>query len=106
MKLTKAWIGKEARVLWWDPRYDRVTSHSPKDHRDVPRGRAALARWTCYGLVEDITDGVLMLRKGMGEDPPGDQDPSHECEYDWIPEDLIISLTEMSPGAVTGEGTV
>jgi hypothetical protein len=104
MKLTKSVVGKVVRITWHDPRTMRLTSHFPDDHRDVPKGRRALAEWVEYGLVEAIDEGVLLLRQSMAHDPPGETNPTHELQYSVVPEDLIdvIAILNEDPRGDVG----
>ena len=104
MRVPKALLGKDVKVIWLDPKGGRMSSVFPSDHRDVPRGKMALAKWTTHGVVESIEDGVVVLRKALGEDPVTDRDQTHELEYDAIPEDLIVKIVEKTDGQAYGDG--
>jgi len=56
VRVSKSLIGKVVEVRWIDPR---------EQHHDTDRapfaGREALAKWIEWGVVHDITDGVLRL---------------------------------------------
>ena len=89
MKLSRSLVGKQVRISWRDPRTLRVTSHDTDGHRDVIKGRAALAEWNEWGLVECIDEGVLFLQQSIGIDPPKESDQQHELQYSVVPEELI-----------------
>ena len=89
MKLSKSLLGKVVRITWKDPREARIKSRYPGTHQDIVRGRASLATWTEYGIVEDMTEGVLHLQQGVATDPPGESDQEHEIVYSVVPEELI-----------------
>lgn len=89
MKIPKSLLGKAVRIQWKDPRSARVKSNFPDSHQDIVRGRASLATWTEYGLIEDVTEDVLHLRQGLAVDPPLETDQSHEVTLSIIPAELI-----------------
>ena len=88
MRVTKALVGKQVRIRWMDPRGFATISHFPTDHRDIPKGRALLARWEEWGTIDDITDGVEALQ-------------NQAVTYSAIPEVLIeyIAILEDKTGA-------
>lgn len=97
MKISKAYINKVVKLAWEDPRGggERCTI------KDAPRGKAALAKWTEYGLIDDITDGVLRIRHSEAYSPE-EVDPD-EAMFTWVVEDLITDIEELhvhkaSPG--------
>ena len=92
MKLSRALVGKQVRIVWKDPRTARLVSKFPDTHRDIVRGRQTLATWTEWGLVEDITEGVLHLRQGCAVDPPLETDQQHEVQLSIVPEELIEAV--------------
>ena len=97
MRLTRQLLNKQVRVTWKDPKEARVGSRY-EDHHDIPRGRASLATWVEWGLVEDITDGVLHLRQGRAIDPPLDQDRTYTVVLSVIPEELIEKVVMLVDG--------
>ena len=105
MKLSRSLLGKVVRITWKDPREARVKSRYPGTHQDIVRGRASLATWTEYGIVEDITEGVLHLQQGLAVDPPLETDQAHEITLSVVPEELIESvvvLSEISSPTIEG----
>ena len=92
MKLTKALMGKQARVRWRDQRSMSVSSgHS--DRHDIARGRKTLATWEEWGVVDSIEEGVLHLLQGIASDPPHETNRKDELTFSVIPEESIESLT-------------
>jgi len=91
MKIPKHYIGKVVKLTWEDPRGggERV------DIVSAPKGKAALAKWEEYGLVDDITDGVVRIRHSDAYSP-GDKDPD-EALFTWVVEDLVVSVVVLSP---------
>ena len=101
MRVTKALVGKQVRIRWMDPRGFDTISHFPTDHRDIPKGRALLARWEEWGTIDDITDGVVRLIQSVANDPPDEALQNQAVTYSAIPEVLIehIVILEDKPGA-------
>jgi len=91
MKIPKHYIGKVVKLTWEDPRGggERV------DIVSAPKGKAALAKWEEYGLVDDITDGVVRIRHSDAYSP-GDKDPD-EALFTWVVEDLVVGVVVLSP---------
>ena len=80
MKLTKALMGKQARVRWRDQRSMSVSSgHS--DRHDIARGRKTLATWEEWGVVDSIEEGVLHLLQGIASDPPHETNRKDELTF-------------------------
>ena len=98
MKVSKSYLGKVVAVQWMDPRWDRVAS-TDKDRSDVPRGRAALATWREYGVVDDITDGVVRIVHSAGEEGSRNMKDIGGDDFvcSWVPEELIESVTVYEP---------
>lgn len=63
--------------------------------RDMPKGRDALATWREYGLVQDITDGVVIIAHSIGRDAQATTDDEIHCSA--VPEALIEKLTVYQP---------
>ncbi len=106
MRLTKAVIGRVVEVTWRDPIGGRVTSKDLLHHSDVPKGWAALARWREYGVIDDMTDGIVRLVRGFGTDNHvTDESPVDEYDATWIPESLIETVkVYAAPEPVKEEG--
>ena len=105
MKLSRSLLGKIVRITWKDPRSARVKSHYPNTHQDIVRGRASLATWSEYGVVEDVTEGVLHLQQSLAIDPPLETDQQHEVILSIVPEELIeaiVVLTELGNPTIEG----
>lgn len=85
MKIGRHHIGKVVEVRWSDPNYGKT------DLAALRRGRAALAVWREYGVVHDITDGVVILVHSYGTlDEKPDKDD--EVCFTALPEDLIDTI--------------
>lgn len=95
MKITKHYIGKEVRITWLDPYSERTALHSAK------RGKAALAKWTERGVIDDVTEGVVRFIESQAFSP-GDSE-ADEAVMGWVPEDLIETCEVMEPIKEGGE---
>jgi hypothetical protein len=98
VKVSKSYLGKVVSVQWKDPRWDRVSS-TDKDRSDVPRGRAALATWREYGVIDDITEGVVRIVHSAGEEGSRSMKDIGGDDFvdSWVPEELIESVTVYEP---------
>lgn len=103
MRVPRALIGKDVKIIWRDPTGWKGESSFPSDHRDLPKGRNGLARWVTHGLIEDITEGVVRITKTWGEDPIVEKEQTHRLEVDYIPEELITTVVELKIDSVHGE---
>lgn len=61
----------------------------------VPRGEQALATWIEYGVIGDITDGIVRIDHSQGENPPLDHDRGREVMSTWVHEALVEQITEL-----------
>lgn len=102
MRVPRSLVGKEVRITWLDPTGWKGESSFPSDHRDLPRGRAGLAKWVTYGKIEDLTDGVVRITKCMGEDAIFEKEQTHRMEVDFLPEELIQTIAEFSVKEIYG----
>lgn len=85
MKAGKHLIGKFVEIQWRDPA-GGVTRQQLKD---APIGRAALATWREYGVVDNITDGVVRIVHSAGAEPGEPADSTDEICMSAVPEELI-----------------
>lgn len=94
MRVGKQYLGKFVAVRWMDPNYDRVDSDKLK------KGREALATWVEYGVIHDITDGVVLIAHSMssaaGEPPPPEN--TDEIARTAVHESLIEKITVYEAG--------
>lgn len=101
MKVPKSYIGKLVEIQWADPNDDRMALHK------LTRGRLALATWREYGLVYDISDGVVMIAHSIGYEagrpllltaPPEEAMKGlDELDRTAVQEDLIEKITVFVP---------
>jgi hypothetical protein len=89
MNVPKRLIGSIVAATWRDPGFDR----SPL--RTAKKGLAALATWTEYGMVDDVTDGIVRIVHSAGHDP-GVEETDEIC-YTVIHEALIEKLVVLEP---------
>lgn len=92
MKVGKHYLGKMVEVVWMDPNYSRM------DSMYIQRGRAALVTWKEYGIVYDVTDGVVLLVHSITSNNgmPG-MDNHDEISRTALPESLIEAMTILTP---------
>lgn len=81
MKISKSLIGHEVKLTWKDPAGGRI------DMDKAQKGREALATWVEYGMIDDVTDGVVRFIQSKGYSS-GRPDPD-EGMFGWVPEELI-----------------
>jgi len=82
-------LGRVVEIKWTDPNTDRSAITSLK------KGRVALATWTEYGIVYDITDGIVLIVHSMAASPGVEE--TDEVVRTAVPESLIESLVVFSP---------
>lgn len=92
MKITRAYVGKVVEVQWRDPNFRRCEQH------EVIKGLDALATWREFGVVHDVTDGVVQVvhsaARNVGSKPG---EPDDELAYTSIHEALIERITVFQP---------
>lgn len=98
MKVGRAYLGKQVKLTWRDPR--EAVIHE-LDH-PFARGQGALATQVNYGLIDDITEGVVRIRHNEASHPQDRPNPS-EWSVTWVPEELIVAVelpndTPKNPG--------
>mgnify|MGYP001576008261 FL=1 len=90
MKIGRQLIGKTVAVTYVDPNYGKI------ELAKLKRGRAALATWTEYGVVHDVSEGVLILIHSIGKLCPDDATADEVC-CTAIPEDIVETMVVLSP---------
>jgi hypothetical protein len=90
MRVPRSIVGKVVEIIWRDPGTDR------KPLRDALKGSAALASWKEYGLVDDLTDGVVRVIHSAGYDPG--ETEIDEISYTVVPEALVEKVTVYTAG--------
>jgi hypothetical protein len=68
----------------------------------LKKGRASLATWKEYGVVYDITEGVLLLAHSLAVEAGGFIETPDEIERTAIPESLIEKITLFDPTRTEG----
>lgn len=92
MRVGRQYLGKEVRVTWRDPHQgDRIPLDS------APKGKAALATWTEWGRIDDLTDGIVRLVHSEAKNPPYESEPGVEVVPTYIPEELIEDIVVLEP---------
>lgn len=97
MRLSRNLIGKVVEIEWMDPTTCKFKSHTPEDKSSLPKGRAALATWTEYGLLDDVTDGVVRLLQSIGTDAVVEKERVEDYTALFVPEALIEKVTVLIP---------
>lgn len=94
MKIGRQYLGRVCEVVWRDPKWDRVVSVDTNNRSDIPRGMAALARWREYGVIDDITEGVIRIVHSAGDcagrNPASTDADEYVCT--WVPEALVETI--------------
>jgi hypothetical protein len=85
MNVPRRLIGKVVSIQWCDPNNARGPIETLK------RGRAALATWTEFGTLHDVTDGVVLIVHSYATEPGGER--PDECQRTAIHEALIEKVT-------------
>ena len=91
MKVLKTYLGKTCQITWRDP----ISENDRMEIDKAPKGNVALAMWVEYGVIDDLTDGVVRFQHSVAHDP-GEAKP-HEALFGWIPEDLIENIVVLVP---------
>lgn len=90
MKVSRNYYGKLVKLTWrGDPIKARV------DRKNRPMGRAGLAMWVEYGVVDTVVDGVVHLIHSEAYSPG--QSEWDELEETRVPEDLVESIVIYEP---------
>lgn len=63
MNIPRRLIGRTVEVTWKDPNSWKGPIES------LTRGRAALATWKEYGVLYDVTDGVVLIAHSLAHSP-------------------------------------
>jgi hypothetical protein len=98
VKISQKCIGKVVKIVWWDP-----SGPERMPMKDALKGRPALGKWTEYGVIDDITDGVVRLRQSEARDGRGIPNDDDEGSYTWTLEELVESIEILEP--VKDDGT-
>jgi hypothetical protein len=91
MKVPKAYVGKYVSLQWMDPTFTRV------ELNELKKGREALSTWQEYGVVHDITDGVVLIIHSAARVAGQPEGTTDEIAYTSIPESLIEKITIFQP---------
>ena len=92
MKVTKNYLNQVVALKWVDP----CTAGERLDLDKAPKGREALAKWEEFGLIDDITDGVVRLRYAHAWEDVNADTPN-EAVFTWLPEELITEIEILKP---------
>jgi len=84
VNIPKRLIGRVVSIQWADPNNARGPIETLK------KGRASLATWTEYGVLFDITDGVVMIAHSLAASP-GEDNPD-DIQRTVVPEVLIEKM--------------
>jgi hypothetical protein len=94
MNIPKKYVGMYAEITWRDPNYYRG------EVANLVRGKEALATWKEYGMIYDVTDGVVLVAHSLAQNvsgsAPGQFDPD-EIARTAIHEALIEKLVIYTP---------
>lgn len=107
MKLTKALVGKEVRVIWHDPCSFDLSGPEPEFVLGrLRRGIANLPTWKERGVVSNIEGGVLVLLHSESLNNPLNDDASGSMRVQGslIPGDLIDHITILEANVELEDG--
>ena len=85
MKVGRHLLGRVVEIRWMDPNSARGPLST------LLKGRQALATWREYGVIHDITDGVVLIAHSYAAE--ASQEEPNEIERTAIPEVLIEKIT-------------
>lgn len=89
MKIARSLVGKTVEITWKDP-------NSWKGPLALlVRGRGALATWKEYGVLYDVTDGVVLIAHSLAQSPG--ETEADEIVRTAVDEALIESLVVYNP---------
>jgi len=91
MKVSRHYLGKVCRITWLDP----CSENSRLSVLAAPKGEKALAKWVEYGIIDDITDGVVRFRHSESYDPEDTE--VNEALFGWVQEDLVKEVVVLVP---------
>lgn len=92
MNVPRRLLGKVVEVQWMDPAFTRTEIDSLK------LGRGALATWREFGLLYDVTDGIVVVAHSISRKAgTPDSAAPDELAFTPIPEGLIEKLTVYEP---------
>lgn len=99
MKIGRQYVGKLVEIVWQDPTFTRI------EFRDMRKGRAALSTWKEYGIILDVTDGVVLIGHSAASMAGSNPDETDEIAYTPVPEAIIEKITVFEPiPALRAEG--
>lgn len=94
MKVPRAYLGKLVEVQWMDPQFTRITLSQADRTR---KGRGALATWREYGVIGDMSDGIIRIVHSAARSAGSPEDRTDEIAYTPVPEALIESIRVFEP---------
>lgn len=89
-RILRTWVGLPVRITWRDP--------ASFDTEGVPTGRAGLARWTEYGRLASVAEGVVTLIHAEVVDALSRPRYQGSCIPEELIEDVVV-LRETKEGA-------
>ena len=99
MKISRQYVGKLVEIVWMDPTFTRI------EFRDMRKGRAALSTWREYGVILDVTDGVVLVGHSAASMAGSNPEDTDEIAYTPVPEAIIEKITVYEPApAFRSEG--
>lgn len=92
MKVGRQYTGKVVEITWRDPHgADRM------EVAKMPVGYHALSTWREYGVIDNVTDGVVRLIQSRAENPPYKDEREEEAVPSYVHEALIEKIVIFEP---------
>lgn len=95
MKIGKQLYGHLVKLTWQG---DPIKRRADRDKRLM--GRAGLAKWVEYGVIDQVVEGVVHLIHSEAYPPGSGQ--WDEVEETLVPEDLVTDCIEYEPKITRG----
>lgn len=95
MRVPRSYIGKMIEATWRDP-YTAMISCQPEQ---IPKGIAGLAVRKERGIIQDISDGVVLINHSDGHSPTMPDVARADVDYQltWVQETLIEEIELFAP---------
>lgn len=83
MHIPKRFLNRMVEITWRDP----ITRNHDNGEK---KGLDALAQWREWGVIDDLTDGVIRVIHSAGRNSPEEAD--NDFFITWIPQALVTKI--------------